>query len=126
MEDWIEAHDILRCNLDFHQREQYDCVIINDDSPGTTVARLCSLLRCQLPSRKVMDIALVHAFANDKWKPNTLWDNCQIRAESKESSFVSMDYIVRGAVVCPVFDSETRLHYIVDTIDGDMFLRINS
>jgi hypothetical protein len=44
MEDWTEACDILRCNPDFHERERYDCIIINDDNPRTTVARLRSLL----------------------------------------------------------------------------------
>ena len=71
MEDWTEARDILRCNPNFHQRERYDCVIINDDTPGTSVARLRSLLRCRLPSGKVVDIALVHAFTRlgNSWKP---------------------------------------------------------
>ena len=126
MEDWTEARDILRCNPDFHQRERYDCVIINDDSPGTTVARLRSLLRCRLSSGRVVDMSLIHAFTRNNWKPYTMWNNCQIRAEARESSFVLMDYIVRGALMCPVFNSDTGLHYIVDTVDGDMFLRVNN
>ena len=72
MEDWTEARDILRCNPNFHQRERYDCVNINDDTPGTSVAHLRSLLQCQLPSGKVVDIALVHAFAQNSWKPYTM------------------------------------------------------
>jgi hypothetical protein len=126
MEDWTETRDILRCNPDFHQRERYDCVIVNDNSPGTTVVRLRSLLRCRLSSGKVIDMALVHAFTRNNWKPYTMWDNCQILAEDKESSFVLMDYIVRGALLCPVFNSDARFHYIIDTVDGDMFLRVNS
>ena len=46
MEDWTEGCDILRCNPDFYNHKRYDCVIINDDSPATTVMRLRSLLRC--------------------------------------------------------------------------------
>ena len=72
MEDWTEAHDILRCNPDFHQHERYDCIIINDDKPGTTVACLRSLLRCRLPSGKVVDMALVHTFTQTKWRPYTI------------------------------------------------------
>lgn len=125
MEDWTEARDILRCNPNFHQHKRYDCIIVNDDSPGTSVARLRSLLRCRLPSGRVVDIALVHAFTRNSWKPCTMWDNCQISSEAKESSFVLLDYVVRGALMCPVFNSDARLHYIVDTIDGDMFLRVN-
>jgi hypothetical protein len=127
MEDWTEARNILRCNPDFHQRQRYDCVIVNSDSPGTTIARLRSLLRCRLLSGKVIDIALVHSFTRTKWKPDTMWDNCQICVESRESSFMMMDYVVRGALLCPVFNhSDTRLHYIMDTVDGDMFLRVNN
>ena len=123
MEDWTEGRDILRCNPDFHNHERYDCVIINDDSPATTVIRLRSLLRCQLSSGKVIDMALVHTF---KWKPDTMWNNCQIYTEAKDSSFVLMDYVVRGALLCPVFNSDARQHYLMDIVDGDMFLRVNN
>jgi hypothetical protein len=116
----------LRCNPNFHQRERYDSVIINDDTPGTSVARLRSLLRCRLPSGKVVDIALVHPFTRNSWKPYTMWKNCQILAEARDSSFVLLDYVVRGALLCPVFDSDARLHYLIDTVDGDMFLRVNN
>jgi hypothetical protein len=130
MEDWTECHDILRCNPDFHQRKRYDCVIISNDSPGTTVARLRSLLQCRLPSGKVIDVALIHTFTTgSKWKPNTIWDNSQICLESRESSFVLMEYVVRGALLCPIFnhsESDPRLHYIIDTVDGDMYIRVNS
>jgi len=131
MEDWTEARDILHCNPSFHQRKQYDCLIINDDTPGTTVVRLHSLLRCRLLSGKLVDIALVHTFKRTKWRPYTLWDNCQIYEEVKEPSFVLMDYVVRGVVLCPAFNTNsnslvTKLHYIVDTVDADMFLRVNS
>jgi hypothetical protein len=126
VEDWTEARDILRCNPDFHGHERYDCVIINDDRPETTVVRLRSLLRCRLSSGKVVDMALVHAFTRDNWKPYTMWDNCQIRAEANGSSFVLMDYVVRGALMCPVFDSNARLHYVMDTTNGDLLLRVNN
>lgn len=126
MEDWTEAQDILRCNPDFHHRERYDCVIINDDSPGTSVARLRSLLRCRCPSGKVIDMALVHAFTQNNWKPQTMWQRNLISAESKDPSFILMDYVIRGALMCPVFDSDASLHYILDTVDGDMFLRVNN
>ena len=116
----------MRCNPKFHQRERYDCVIINDDTPGNSVARLRSLLRCRLPSGKVVDIALVRAFTRNSWKPYTMWKDCQVLAEARSSSFVLLDYVVRGALLCPVFNSDTRLHYVVDTVDGDMFLRVNN
>lgn len=126
MEDWTEARDILRCNPDFHERKRYDCVIVNDDGPGTTVARLRLLLRCRLPSGKVVDMALVHAFNRNKWRPFTMWDNCQIYAETQDSSFLLMDYVVRGALLCPFFDFDTKFHYLIDTVNGDMLLCVNN
>lgn len=128
MEDWTEACDILRCNPNFHKRERFDCIIINMDSPGTTVARLCSLLRCRLSTGKVFNVALVHTFNQTNRRPYTMWKNCQIRKEASNSSFMLLDYVVRGALLYPftVFNSDARLHYIIDTVDGDMFLCLNN
>jgi len=126
MEDWSEARDILRCNSNFHQRKRYDCAIINSDAPEISIARLRALLRCRLPSGKCIDIALVHSFHSQRhWKPATKWDGCQIRAEASEPSFVLIEYLVRGALLCPVFESDNNSYYIMDTVDGDMFLRLN-
>jgi hypothetical protein len=69
VEDWTEARDTLRCNSDFHGCERYDCVIINEDSPGLTIVRLRLLLRCRLTSGKVIDMALVCSFDRDNWIP---------------------------------------------------------
>jgi hypothetical protein len=116
----------LNSNPNFHQHEQYDCVIINSDhTPGTSAVRLISLLQYQLPSGKVVDIALVHLFTQNSWKLDTMWKNCQISAEARnsESSFVLMDYVwvVQGArLLYPIFDSNARLHYVVDTVNEDM------
>jgi len=54
-----------------------------------------------------------------------VWPNCQICLEAQESSFVLMDLVVWEALLCPVFDSNMALHYIMDTVDSDMFLHIN-
>jgi hypothetical protein len=116
----------MRCNPNFHGRSRYDCVIINDDAPGTTLARLRDLIRCWLPSGKVIDVALKHGFSPSRWRPKTVWKNCRIVEEDKSSSLVLMDYVVRGGLVCPVSQRKgERINYIVDSIDSDMFLRVN-
>jgi len=59
-----------------------------------------------------------------KWKPNTIWDGCKLLEEDKFLSFLLMDEVVRGALLAPAFGSEEKwLHYFMDTIDGDMYLR---
>jgi hypothetical protein len=46
--------------------------------------------------------------------------------EDKGSSIVRMDYLLRGALMCPVSERDgERAHYFIDTVDPDMFLREN-
>lgn len=128
MVNWTEMKDILRCNPNFHGGPRFDCVIIHDDAPGITCARLQSLIRCWLPSGKVLDFALVRRFTCSKWKPRTLWKGCRILDEDEGSSLtiVSLDYLLRGALMCPASEREGgKAHYFVDTVDPDMFLREN-
>lgn len=124
--DWTEERDIMRCNPDFHGRSRFDCVVINDDAPGITISRIRDLIRCWLPSGKVIDVALIHGFSPSKWRPRTAWKGCKVIEEDKTSSLVLMEYVVRGGLVCPVSGRKGELtNYIVDTIDSDMFLRSN-
>jgi hypothetical protein len=124
--DWTEMKDILRCNPNFHGGPRFDCVIIHDDAPGITCARLQCLIRCWLPAGKVLDLALVRRFTCSKWKPRTLWKGCRILDEDEGSeslTIVSMDYLLRGALMCPVSELEgEKAHYFVDTVDPDIFL----
>lgn len=127
VEDWTEGTDIMRCNPKFHGRPRYDCVIIHDDAPGLSVARLCDLFQCWLPSGKVIDLALVRRFSGSKWKPRTVWDGCRVLDEKSDSSLVQMDYLLRGALVCPVSERAREIsHYFIDSIDPDIFLRENT
>jgi hypothetical protein len=73
----------------FHGEPRYECVVVHDDAPRLTCARLQSLIRCWLPSGKVLDLALIHGFTNSKWKPRTLWKGCRILDEDDNSSIVS-------------------------------------
>jgi hypothetical protein len=46
--------------------------------------------------------------------------------EDEMSSIVQMDYLLRGALMCPVSGKDDeRAHYLIDTVDPDMFLRAN-
>lgn len=122
--DWTELKDILRCNPDFHGKSRFDCVVIHDDAPRITCARLRSLIRCWLPSGKALDLAVIHGFTGSKWKPRTVWKGCRILDEDNGSSIVRMDYLLRGALLCPVSEQDgEKAHYFIDTVDPDMFLQ---
>lgn len=125
--DWTEKKDILRCNPNFHGGPRFDCVIIHDDAPGITCARLQSLIRCWLPTGKTLDLALVRRFTCSKWKPRTLWKGCRVLDEDEGSlTIFRLDYLLRGALMCPVSEREgEKAHYFVDTVDPDIFLREN-
>jgi hypothetical protein len=124
LEDWRGLEDIVRCNPSFHGSERYDSILFNSDSPGMSFARISALLRCTLESKRQFDVALVHEFRRNKWKPRTAWAGYQVHEEAKEYSLLLMDYVIRGALLtrAPVA-GKGNLHFLVDTVDPDMFLR---
>lgn len=127
LEDWTQQTDIMQCNPDFHSCPCYDCVAIHEKSPHLTIGHLRDLFQCWLPSGTVIDIAVINRLWLSKWKPKTMWNGCQILAEDQAVSLVQVDYLLRGALVCPVSDNpEKRNHYIVDSVDADMFLQESS
>ncbi|KDR66778.1 hypothetical protein GALMADRAFT_147642 [Galerina marginata CBS 339.88] len=126
VEDWTEGTDIMRCNADFHGRPRYDCVIVHDDAQTLSVARLYDIFRCWLPSGKIIDLALVRRFSGSRWKPRTVWDGCRVLDEDSDTTLVQLDYLLRGALVCPVSEkAKERSYYFIDSVDPDIFLREN-
>ncbi|KAJ7159618.1 hypothetical protein C8R46DRAFT_906299, partial [Mycena filopes] len=127
LEDWRGLRDILRCNPKFHGRPHFDNVLINANTPGLAFARLCALLRCKLESKREINVALVHQFRRSKWKPRTEWAGCQVHEEEKSYSLMLMDDVIRGALLAPVgVAGKETLHFLVDTVDADMFLRADA
>ncbi|KAJ7193042.1 hypothetical protein GGX14DRAFT_339141, partial [Mycena pura] len=84
------------------------------------------LIRCRLPSGRIVDVAMIRMMKRSNWRPRNRWDGCFVFDEQHETSFLLIDWIVRGALLCPVRPapaSYPRLHFLVDVVDGDMFLR---
>ena len=55
-----------------------------------------------------------------------MWDGCRVLEEESDTTLVQMDYLLRGALVCPVSErEEEKSHYFIDSIDPDIFLREN-
>jgi hypothetical protein len=44
----------------------------------------------------------------------------------KNCHFIALEHIVRGILLCPIFGGQDGMHYIVDCIDEDMYLRVNN
>ncbi|KAJ7215965.1 hypothetical protein GGX14DRAFT_359331, partial [Mycena pura] len=128
-DDWTQCEDILRCNDNWYNKgPRRDCIIFNSDLPGLAAARLRTLLRCRLPSGRVVDLVIVQVMKSSNWRPRTPWDGCLVFSEEVNFTFLLMDYIIRGALLAPVRPHPTsrahiNLHYLVDAVDGDMFLR---
>jgi hypothetical protein len=56
-----------------------------------------------------------------------MWDGCRVLDEESDNTFVQLDYLLCGALVCPVSEwEEEKSHYFIDRIDSDIFLRENS
>ncbi|KAF8214604.1 hypothetical protein K438DRAFT_1562992 [Mycena galopus ATCC 62051] len=124
LEDWHGLRDIIRCNPLFHGQIRFDSLLFNSDSPGMAFARVYALLRCTLESKRQFDVALVREYRRSNWKPRTEWAGCQVHEEVNSYSLMLMDYVIRGALLTPVSDSgKENLHFLVDTVDPDMFLR---
>ncbi|KAJ7114427.1 hypothetical protein C8R44DRAFT_528219, partial [Mycena epipterygia] len=125
LKDWRGARDILRCSHSFHHNVRYNCSLINLTELGLThCARLRTLLRCTLPSDRQINVALVCMLLASSWKPRSLWAGCQIRDEAKQSSFLSMEHIIRGVLLVPVSGaSNEHTYFLIDTVDADMFLQ---
>ncbi|KAK6984149.1 hypothetical protein R3P38DRAFT_3232422 [Favolaschia claudopus] len=127
-DDWTTAEDILRCHTNWYNSgPRYDCVLFNSDQPSIACARLRSLIRCELPSSRVVDLAVVQNMKHSKWRPKTSWDGCVVLEEEGNLTFLLMDYVIRGALLTPAEgppNSRNRFHYLVDAVDGDMFLRV--
>ncbi|KAJ7146207.1 hypothetical protein C8R44DRAFT_897736 [Mycena epipterygia] len=125
--DWTAQHDILRCSPSFHGRPRYDCILYNADVDPLSFARTISLFRCKVPSGQYFDFAYVRGFKKSKWRPRTQWKGCQVVEESGKPFFLSFDCVARGALLVHARGTaRNNLYFPLDTVDDDMFFRLNN
>ncbi len=56
-----------------------------------------------------------------------MWGGCRVLDKGLDTSLVQIDYLIRDALICPVSEwAEEKLHYFIDSVDPDIFLRENS
>ncbi|KAJ7306232.1 hypothetical protein DFH08DRAFT_720893 [Mycena albidolilacea] len=125
--DWRSARDILRCNPHFHGAPRFDSVIYEDDDDPLAMGQFHFIFRCHLPGDVALDLAMIQPFRRTTWQPNTRTD-CPIRERLplNRCQFIALEHIVRGALLSPIFGGKDGMHYIMDCIDEDMYLRVNN
>ncbi|KAF9491747.1 hypothetical protein BDN71DRAFT_1484072 [Pleurotus eryngii] len=115
--DWREDTNLLRCNPMFQGAPRYDHVVIKTGSPTTLgtdiIARLLMMFTIMV-NDITYDIAL---------QKDTDLQLLRLRARPRKSAeFLFLSSIIRGALVIPDFSQQGDF-FLVDTVDGDMFLR---
>jgi hypothetical protein len=90
-------------------------------------AQLELLFRCEMPSGRKHDLALVTPFKPSKWKPRTFWDNCKVY-DRAAPRIISLSYVVRGALLVDtdLVKLDGRHFFVDDLIDHDMFIRMGN
>ncbi|KAJ7450175.1 hypothetical protein FB451DRAFT_1052385 [Mycena latifolia] len=122
--DWKLARDILRCNPSFHTRARYDSVIYESQDDDLAMGQLRLVFRCHLPQKVTLDLAMIRPYCHSSWSPRTRTD-CPIRKWGAGSTFVALEHVTRGVLLCPIFGASHEVFYVVDCVDEDMFLRVN-
>lgn len=128
MVDWGTKTDLLHCNPKFWNRPRYDFVIANLPSRGQVFVQLVFLFTCHVGT-SIHPLALVQAL-DSRPRSRTVKDTDKklsiyrwnLRARNR-CEIIPIHSIVCGAVLIP----DTRYagdHFVVDTLDADMFLRI--
>ena len=124
--NWEIKTDYLRCNSKFHGNPRYDFVIV-ELPRGRVFARLACIFICWI-GRCDYRLALIQALdkstrqntkAIDKELSILRW---HIRAQNR-CEVVPLDSIVRGAVLLEDIKNSGD-YFVIDTLDGDMFLRL--
>ncbi|KAK0482734.1 hypothetical protein IW261DRAFT_1550495 [Armillaria novae-zelandiae] len=126
--------DLLRCSPSFYNHPHYDGVIINTNR-GAYIGWLVQLFECEYLEQRY-PLALVHPFditvtdGREHWKHQRDRDLgfYRVRACPRVySQFVSIYAIIRGVLL--VEDNSSDLsnghdHFVVDTVDSDIFFRM--
>ncbi|KAJ7857467.1 hypothetical protein B0H14DRAFT_2578358 [Mycena olivaceomarginata] len=125
--DWLPQHDILHCSPLFHGEPRYDCLLFHMENNPHSLARLISLLRVTTPNKNVLDLVYVRVFKERRsWKPKTVWKGCRVGEESARPQFLPLEHVARGALLARASGiTRNDLHFPLDTVDDDMFLRLN-
>ncbi|KAJ7932210.1 hypothetical protein B0H13DRAFT_2263411 [Mycena leptocephala] len=79
------AHDILRCNPNFHNAPRFDSVIYETDDDLLAMGQLQFVFRTHLPSGAKLDLAMIRQFRKTSWQPRTRTPTAQFGRNSQRS-----------------------------------------
>ncbi|KAJ6523086.1 hypothetical protein DFH09DRAFT_1421223 [Mycena vulgaris] len=124
---WTSTTDYLRCNPKFNGQPRYDCVLV-ETAHKPVFARLLYLLSCTV-EKKAHPFALILPL-DAPTGPLRRIDKAlrfhRVRAKlRKQSEFISVHSIIRGAVLVPDFDKPGEF-IVFDVLDGDKSLRLKT
>ncbi|KAJ7141078.1 hypothetical protein C8R44DRAFT_866737 [Mycena epipterygia] len=102
-------------------------VIYNTDDDPLAMGQVQFMFRAHLPSGAKLNLAMIRPFRKTSWHPKTHTD-CPIREQvpAQSSIFIVLEHIVRGVLLCPIFGGRQDMHYVIDCIDEDMYLRLHN
>lgn len=124
-ETWKKVTDYLRCSPDFYGHPRYDCVMIK--TLGKPIfGRLLFIFTFAVEDRKY-PLALIQPYDGHtgiRRQKDRDFGFYRVRRNTHlHSEIISVHSIIRGALLVDDFGKDGDF-LIVDTIDGDMFLRL--
>ena len=126
MVDWQNTTNILRCNKLFYGHPRYDHILVATKDKHF----FAQLLRifCFQTDTCSHSVALVRTYGqpggSHRRKDRDL-GLYRVRVRSSPYKIIPIESIVRGAVLVQDADNPDD-YFVVDTIDGDMFLRMTT
>ena len=126
--DWKWATDYLRCNPSFHGHPRYDCALVQLTEECAAFVRLIYVFKCTIMESDFR-FALVQPYTagiGSQCRLDRDLRLTRVRAvPQSQSIFIPVDSIIRGTLLYP---DPTRHDdfFVVDHINGDMFLRTMS
>ncbi|KAJ7093808.1 hypothetical protein C8R44DRAFT_989899 [Mycena epipterygia] len=122
--DWKLGRDILRCNAQFHGRSRYDSIIYEAHDKDLAMGQLEMVFCWHLPRKVCLDLAMIKPYCKSFWAARTHTD-CPMREWGPRSTFIALEHVTRGALLCPIFGASREVLYVIDCVDEDMLLRVN-
>ncbi|KIM52857.1 hypothetical protein SCLCIDRAFT_38933, partial [Scleroderma citrinum Foug A] len=124
--DWCQYTDYLRCSLSFHGRACHDCTIFQTQQRDI-FTWIISLFTCSIGNEK-FPLALIQPYDAGLVGQRLSKDNhlsfWRVHEQSHASAEIfSVHSIIHGALLYPD-NTRPGEYLVIDTINTDMFLRV--